>query len=76
MTTRKKSHLIPQPQLLLTQLHTTPKTLRNRIPLFIQLARKLQTDTSKARIALRVDTQGCCELRDDVVEVTGFEACA
>jgi len=64
----KKSHLIPQPQLLFAQFHTSSKTLRNRIPLLIQLTRKLQTDTSKARAALGRVTEGGCELGDVVVE--------
>lgn len=73
---KRKTHLIPQPQLLLAQLHTTPKTLRHRIPLLIQLPRKLQTHSTKPRIAFGVDTQRRSQLGDDVVEVSRFEACS
>lgn len=70
---KKRSHLIPQPQLLLTKLHTPTKALGNGISLLVQLARKLQTDTAKTRSALSMDAQGSCQLRDDIVEMPRFQ---
>jgi hypothetical protein len=53
-------------QLIHIQLHTTPRTLRHRLPI-AHIRRQLEVNSSKSRAHAGVDLDGGGDLSDDVV---------
>ena len=67
------AYLIPQPKLLLAQLHAPAQALRNAEPFVVQLASELEADAPETRVVLCVDLDARCYLAHDRAEVAGFE---
>ena len=70
---RKATHLVPQRQLVLLQLHAPAQTLRDAEAVLGELARELEAHAAQARAALGVDPDARRELADDRAEVARLQ---
>lgn len=71
---RRTTYLVPEPELFLPQLHTSPQALSHTEPLLVHLARELKTDASEPRVVGGVDAEAGCEFGYYGGKVACFEA--
>lgn len=68
-----KTHLVPQPKLLLAQFHAPTNALRDTKPLVVHFAGKLETHTAEARATCSVNAQTRSKLGNDRPKVARLE---